>query len=90
MNLQEAVDAPMFQTDHAPASFHPRAADPGSLTLESRFPEQTIGKLRERGHKVEVDGPWTLGRLSAAGYAEDGQVRAAANPRQMQGYAVAR
>jgi gamma-glutamyltranspeptidase/glutathione hydrolase len=90
MNLQEAVDAPMFQTDHAPASFHPRAADPGSLTLESRFAEQTVGELRERGHKVAVDGPWTLGRLSAAGYAEDGQVRAAANPRQMQGYAVAR
>lgn len=90
MNLQEAIDAPMFHTDHAPASFYPRVAKPGTLTLESRFAQSTVDTLRARGHEVTVDGAWSLGRLSAAGYTADGQVRAAANPRQMQGYAVAR
>jgi gamma-glutamyltranspeptidase/glutathione hydrolase len=90
MSPQESIDAPMFHTDHAPASFHPRLARPGSLTVESRFAQTTVDDLRARGHDVAVDGPWNLGRVSAVGIAEDGQLRAAANPRQMQGYAVAR
>jgi gamma-glutamyltranspeptidase/glutathione hydrolase len=91
MNLQEAIDAPMFQTDHAPASFYPRLAQPGSLSLENRFPEATVAELRRRGHKVELADGWSLGRLSAVAREADGrQVKAAANPRFMQGYAVAR
>ena len=89
LNLQESIDAPMFQTDHMPSSFYPRAADLGSLALEGRFPEATIEALRRRGHRVEVLDPWSLGRLCAAGF--DGDVlTAAANPRFMQGYAVGR
>ena len=38
MNLQEAIDAPAFHTEHAPSSFYPRAARPGHLALEGRFP----------------------------------------------------
>ncbi len=90
LSPQESIDAPMFHTDHAPASFHPRVAKPGSLTLESRFPQDTIDALHERGHAVTVEGPWSLGRISAAGLTPDGQIRAAANPRLMQGYATAR
>ncbi|WP_338322697.1 gamma-glutamyltransferase family protein [Ferruginivarius sediminum] len=90
LNLQESIDAPMFQIDHMPASFFPRLADPGSLTLEDRFSEETIAELRRRGHEVEVADGWSLGRLSAVGREADGQVKAAANPRFMQGYAVAR
>ena len=29
MNLQEAIDCPEFNTEHAPSSFYPRAANPG-------------------------------------------------------------
>ncbi len=29
MNLQEAIDAPAFHTDHFPSSFYPRARSPG-------------------------------------------------------------
>ncbi len=36
MNLQEAIDAPAFHTDHFPSSFYPRASLPGSLAIESR------------------------------------------------------
>jgi gamma-glutamyltranspeptidase/glutathione hydrolase len=89
LDLQEAIDAPMFHTDHFPESFYPRKARPRTLQLESRFGEEVIGELSRRGHLVEPQGPWSLGRLSAAG--TNGSVlRAAANPRGMQGYAVGR
>jgi gamma-glutamyltranspeptidase/glutathione hydrolase len=88
-DLQAAIDAPAFHTDHMPSSFYPRRADPGSLTLESRFPEASVQELRRRGHRVTLADAWALGRVSAAG--TEGEVlKAAANPRGMQGYAVGR
>lgn len=90
LNLQEAIDHPAFQTDHMPSSFWPRTADLGSLAVESRFPEATIAELKRRGHRVEVREPWSLGRVSAAAREPDGLLKAAANPRFMQGYAIAR
>ena len=48
-----------------------------------------IAQLRDRGHDVVVAGDWSLGRVSAAAR-EDGLLKAAANPRGMQGYAVGR
>ncbi len=89
MNLQEAIDAPMFQTDHMPSSFWPRAADLGSLALEDRFDGACTDELERRGHRVMEAESWSLGRLSAA-KREDGMLKAAANPRFMQGYAVGR
>ena len=89
MNLQEAIDAPSFQTDHMPSSFWPRNADLGSLTVEGRFPAATIDELKGRGHKVTVADDWALGRLSAVSK-ENGMIKAAANPRFMQGYAICR
>ena len=89
MNLQQAIEAPMFQTDHMPSSFWPRAADPGSLSLEGRFGEATVEALARKGHRVTVVEDWALGRLSAA-QRQDGLIKAAANPRFMQGYAIGR
>ncbi len=89
MNLQEAIDAPAFETDHMPSSFYPRNADLGSLSVESRFPAATIEELRRRGHRIDEVDPWSLGRISAA--RKDGELlRAGANPRLMQGYAIGR
>ena len=48
-----------------------------------------IRDLRERGHEVEVAADWALGRVSAVAR-KDGLLKAAANPRGMQGYAVGR
>jgi gamma-glutamyltranspeptidase/glutathione hydrolase len=93
MNLQESIDAPAFHTDHAPASFWPRETSYGTLTLENRFPAATVEELRRRGHRVTVGDSWSEGRLSACAREADGNghiVKAAANPRGMQGYAVAR
>ncbi|HVC85925.1 MAG TPA: gamma-glutamyltransferase [Gaiellaceae bacterium] len=89
LNLQEAIDAPEWHTDHLISSFHPRGFAPRSLAVESRFGDAAIAELRRRGHDVHVTGPWELGRVSAV--ARDGdQFLAAANARGMQGYAVAR
>ncbi len=89
MNLQEAIDAPSFHSEHWISSFWPRAAHPGRLVVEGRLAPDTIKELIRRGHDLEVGGDWSEGRLSAA--ARDGSVlKAAANPRGMQGYAVGR
>ena len=89
MNLQESIDAPAWHIEHFPASFWPRAARPGVVAVEDRLPKATIDELKRRGHKVEVGGPWSEGRLTAA--SQDGVRRkAAANPRGMQGYAAGR
>ena len=38
MNLQEAIDCPEFNNDHAPSSFYPRAANPGGLVARRPLP----------------------------------------------------
>jgi gamma-glutamyltranspeptidase/glutathione hydrolase len=88
-DLQAAIDAPSFHTNHFPSSFYPRDAHPREVEVEGRFSEQTIDELRERGHDVVVTGDWSLGRVSAAAR-ENGLLKAAANARGMQGYAVGR
>ncbi|CAN5710430.1 gamma-glutamyltransferase [soil metagenome] len=93
LNLQEAIDAPNFHTDHVPSSFYPRQARPGSLSAEARFPAATLEALRQRGHDLQVAKPWSNGRLIAAACdrSQDPAVlRAGANPRALQGYAVGR
>ncbi len=90
MNLQEAIDAPAFHTNHLISSFWPRTGAPGGLEIESRFGQATLAELRRRGHDVLVQKPWSLGRLSAVARDPDGRLRAAANPRGMQGYAAGR
>ena len=82
MNLQEAIDAPAWHSEHFPISFWPRTARPGVLVVERRLPESTVTELDRRGHIVEVDADWCEGRLTAA--SRDGRRRrAAANPRGM-------
>ena len=89
MNLQEAIDAPAWHSEHFPISFWPRTARPGVLQIEKRVPKESRDELTRRGHIVEVEPEWSEGRLTAA--SKDGnRRRAAANPRGMQGYAAGR
>jgi gamma-glutamyltranspeptidase / glutathione hydrolase len=89
LNLQEAIDAPAWHSEHFPSSFWPRMARPGVLVLEGRVAKETAGELVRRGHIVEIGDEWSEGRLVAA--ARDGiRLRAAANPRGMQAYAAGR
>lgn len=89
-NLQAAIDLPVFHSNHFPSSFYPRAAQPRHVEAEARFASTVIDELRARGHDVEITDEWSLGRVSAAARGTDGVLRAAANPRGMQGYAVGR
>jgi gamma-glutamyltranspeptidase/glutathione hydrolase len=89
MNMQEAIDAPAWHSEHFPSSFWPRTARPGVLVVEDRLPRETIRELEKRGHVVEVGPDWSEGRLTAASRVGRRR-RAAANPRGMQGYAAGR
>ncbi|GAA3535772.1 gamma-glutamyltransferase [Amycolatopsis ultiminotia] len=89
LNLQEAIDAPAWHTTAFPSSFYPRSWHPREVVAESRLGRATLGELAERGHRVVEAGDWALGRLSAVSR-RGGLLRAAANARGMQGYAVGR
>jgi gamma-glutamyltranspeptidase/glutathione hydrolase len=91
LNLQEAIDAPNWHNEAFPRSFYPHGSAPASLTVEERGGRATLRELERRGHRVTAAAPWSLGRLSAVGIdRERGLMRAAANPRGMQGYAAGR
>jgi gamma-glutamyltranspeptidase/glutathione hydrolase len=90
LDLQAAIDAPKFTSDHASSSFFPRAARPGGVDVEARFGADVVAGLRERGHDVTVTGDWSLSRLTAAGIEPSGLVVAAADARGMLRYAAGR
>jgi gamma-glutamyltranspeptidase / glutathione hydrolase len=94
MNLQQAIDAPSWHVDHFPASFWPRATKLNRLSVEGRLPEATVAALRAAGHEVVVGADWSEGRITACSRERDAAgrlvLRAGANPRGMQGYAVGR
>ncbi|OHV07622.1 gamma-glutamyltransferase family protein [Kushneria phosphatilytica] len=89
MGLQAAIDAPLFQMRHFPASFHPREHVLNRLIIEGRFPPSTLCSLRERGHEIRIQDDWALGRVCAVSR-RDGMIHAGATPRHMQGYAIGR
>lgn len=89
MNLQAAIDDPTWHTTAFASSFYPRQTGT-RLLIESRLAAEAE-ELRAKGHDVEVVDPWSLGRMSAVSRdLESGLLRAAANPRGQQGYAVGR
>ena len=90
MNLQQAIDAATWHITHFPSSFYPREAEPRRVVAEARLGGDTLAELRRRGHLVTEAEDWSLGRLSAVSREADGFLRAAANPRGAQGYAVGR
>jgi gamma-glutamyltranspeptidase/glutathione hydrolase len=90
LNLQEAIDLPLFHTTHFPASFYPRQRQPGHIMVERSVGAATLAELRRRGHEVEEVEEWKIGRLTCAKREKDGLLKAAATPRLMQAYAVGR
>jgi gamma-glutamyltranspeptidase / glutathione hydrolase len=91
LDLQQAIDAPTFLSEHFPSSFWPRRAVPGRLVVEAAHDPATLEGLADRGHLVEAAEPWSLGRTCAAGRdPATGFLVAAANPRGRQAYAAGR
>jgi gamma-glutamyltranspeptidase/glutathione hydrolase len=84
MNVQEAVEAPRFQTLHLVSSFDDHRFNPGVLNLEDRIDKQVAGDLQSRGHKVEMHTAW--GNPSAPTVImlrrDSGAIEAGADPRR--------
>jgi gamma-glutamyltranspeptidase/glutathione hydrolase len=82
MNIQQAIEAPRWSSRSFPASPFPHTMYPGDLSVESRIPESTQKALIDRGHKLRVAPPWSLG--SNGGIVIDaatGVLSAGADPR---------
>ncbi len=79
---QEAVEAPRFQSEHFHASFAFHEFVPGKVNLERRFPRQTIEKMNELGHQVEVRGDWSNGSAPTVILVRDGWLDGGSDPRR--------
>ncbi|MBB5689951.1 gamma-glutamyltranspeptidase/glutathione hydrolase [Roseomonas alkaliterrae] len=90
LNIQQAIDMPSFHSEHWISSFWPRGAKPGKVVIEGRYAPEVLADLIARGHAAEMGGEWSEGRLTGVRREADGTIRAGANPRGMQGYAVGR
>jgi gamma-glutamyltranspeptidase / glutathione hydrolase len=63
--MQEAINAPAYQSLGFASSFWPRETHPHGLLIEDRFTEEIREELARRGHQVTVVDGWSLGRVSA-------------------------
>jgi gamma-glutamyltranspeptidase / glutathione hydrolase len=90
MELQEALDAPTVQSTHFPGSFYPHASTPGGVRAESRISPEVLDGLRSRGHKVDLDGPWSHGQVTAVARERNGVLSGAASPRGRVAYVMGR
>ena len=82
MNIQAAIESPRWSTRSFPSSPFPHTMHPGEARVEDRVPAEVRAELVRRGHKLFVDGSWTLG--SNAGILispENGSLSAGADPR---------
>jgi gamma-glutamyltranspeptidase/glutathione hydrolase len=89
-SLQDAIDAPMFNSLDMPLSFWPRGRRPGVVQLEANWNEDVIAELRRRGHEVELVPAQSLGWPCAVRADPSGIVSAAASVRGRNGAAAVR
>jgi gamma-glutamyltranspeptidase/glutathione hydrolase len=88
-DLQTAVDAPVFASEHWPSSMYPRRALPGRLLIDRTFGEPVAAELKGRGHDVRLKPEDALGRTCAAA-CKGNLLRAAATGRLPQFAAIGR
>jgi gamma-glutamyltranspeptidase/glutathione hydrolase len=87
MNVQQAIEAPRWSTRSFPQSPWPHKMYPAELTLEDRVPRAVQDELRKKGHKVKINGGWSLG-MNAAIVIGENVLDAGADPR-IDAYALA-
>jgi gamma-glutamyltranspeptidase/glutathione hydrolase len=91
MNLQAAIDAPSFHTQHFPSSFYPHGAFPKRLVVEGRIPPAVREALAAKGHDVVTAADWAHGQVTAVRIdVRSGLIEGAASPRGMTAYAIGR
>ncbi|MEZ5398226.1 MAG: gamma-glutamyltransferase [Bryobacteraceae bacterium] len=61
MGVEEAVEAPRFQTRHLVSSFDNHAMGRGELLLDTRIPASVARDLAGRGHRVSTRSKWASG-----------------------------
>ena len=90
MNVQEAVEAPRFQTLHLVSSFDDHRFNPGELKIEDRVGKDVLSSLLSRGHKVEVVAAWANASAPTVIMLrpDSGVIEAGADPRRGR-YAIA-
>ena len=89
MNVQEAIEAPRWATRSFPASPFPHTMYPGEMSVEARVPEAVRQALIQRGHKLKVGGPWTMGSLAAIVVDPKTGVLSAGTDPRVDAYAIA-
>ncbi|MCX6623409.1 MAG: gamma-glutamyltransferase [Acidobacteria bacterium] len=65
MNVQQAIEAPRWNTRAFPSSPFPHVMYPGDLGVEDRVPPEVRAALAAKGHKVKVSEGWSMGSNSA-------------------------
>ncbi|MCC7173972.1 MAG: gamma-glutamyltransferase [Bryobacterales bacterium] len=89
LNVQQAIEAPRYSTRAFPSSPYPHVMYPGDLMLERRIPQEVRSALAARGHKVAMQGEWSLGSNAAITFdPATGVISAGADPR-VDAYALA-
>ena len=58
MNPEEAVEAPRFNSEAMYSTFDDHSDQPLVLDVETRISEPVLEALRERGHKLVMQGEW--------------------------------
>jgi gamma-glutamyltranspeptidase/glutathione hydrolase len=91
MDLQAAIDAPNFHTQHFPSSFYPHGALPKRVVVEGRIPPAVREALLAKGHDVLAAADWAHGQVTAVRIdLRRGLIEGAASPRGMATYAIGR
>jgi gamma-glutamyltranspeptidase / glutathione hydrolase len=90
MNVQEAVEAPRFQTLHLISSFDDHRFNPGILKIEDRVDKDILSALSSLGHKVEAVSAWANASAPTVVMLrpDSGVIEAGADPRRGR-YAIA-
>jgi gamma-glutamyltranspeptidase/glutathione hydrolase len=81
MNVEEAIEAPRFQTRHLVSSFDNHAMGRGELLLDARIPAEAARELAARGHRVSTRSKWASGSSPVLILVkENGVIESAADP----------
>ena len=89
MDIQAAIDAPLFQIFDFPSSFYPRSHLPGAMRVETRVAPEVLEELEQMGHSVRPAGDWAIGDATAVRVDPDrGMLFGAASPRRDKSYAL--
>ncbi len=84
MDLQVAIEAPRFNSNHPHSSFDNHESVTGQLEIESRIPPKIMADLLARGHDLKVLGPYSMstGVVAVGVNPKTGTLRGGADPRR--------